>query len=276
MSALDQGVLMLRGFLVPPDGLYDMGVPQQTFAECSSGALQPTSGPLRHCGRWVRSPSTCAVHRDGCATQSRFPRISPGPSPTSPDRPQPSICPRYGHRLGGAGLPAGCGRESIREGIAVRGLRNVAISVIKCAAQSASGAIPSVELFRAYYTKKGIFETGPDGAPVKDETGASVLKRFESEKWSIEYTDLGGKTVRRTIGTSKEQARDMHKREAEVLDQKHGLPTKPAGDIPVLELAEQYLTYLSRTTASPISRARDSDYLPTGCYQRCLREADHA
>jgi len=84
---------------------------------------------------------------------------------------------------------------------------------------------------------------------VKGSNGDKVKK--VTEAWYIEFTDAQGRTVRRKAGLSKEQAKDaLRKAEAEVLDEKNGLPTRRIADIPCAELAEEYLTDQERRVSS--------------------------
>ncbi|MCY3019511.1 MAG: tyrosine-type recombinase/integrase [Planctomycetota bacterium] len=73
------------------------------------------------------------------------------------------------------------------------------------------------------------------------ETGQQVQK--QSKYLHIEWTDAYGRTRHRKAGLKEAVARNaLRKAEAEVLDEKNGLPSRAAGDIPCQELREKYLT----------------------------------
>lgn len=68
--------------------------------------------------------------------------------------------------------------------------------------------------------------------------------------WYIEYTDASGRCIRRKAGLTQEQAKDaLIKAESDVLNEKNGLPTIRATQIPVEELMKPYLVALQRRTS---------------------------
>ena len=94
---------------------------------------------------------------------------------------------------------------------------------------------------------------------VDKATGLRVKRT--SPNWSVEYTDNFGKCVRRSVGTSKEQAKDvLRKLESETLSEKFGLPTRGASGIPALELCERFLSSL-KTRASEAHCKRTDVYI---------------
>ena len=86
-----------------------------------------------------------------------------------------------------------------------------------------------------------------------DADGNSV--KALSEKWYIRYTDATGKSIKRAIGPSREQAKNaLTKALADVVAEKNGLPTLRCANLQCKELLAQWLTSLKNRASAAYLR----------------------
>jgi hypothetical protein len=97
--------------------------------------------------------------------------------------------------------------------------------------------------FQPFFTKKGVYETGPDGKPMLYQTGPRQgqpkPKRFFVEDWYIEYTNIAGKTVRRKAGAIEEEAKNaLNVAERDVLDARNGVTSMRPAEVRLSDLVD--------------------------------------
>src|SRR3989339_1668511 len=106
-------------------------------------------------------------------------------------------------------------------------------------------------IFTSWFTKPGEYETDDSGNPVRypeghKKAGRPKPKRFESETFTIEWTDANGTTVRRGGFKKRSMASEaLTKNEAEAIAERNGLAVGSAADVPCQELLDQYLVALA-------------------------------
>lgn len=103
---------------------------------------------------------------------------------------------------------------------------------------------------RIFKNKYPIKKKGPDGHVLKDARGRPVYERDadgrlvyqESEHYFIEYTAADGKTKRTKSGKEAAVAKaDLKKAEAEVVEEREGLPRQKLSEIRCLDMCRRYL-----------------------------------